>query len=213
MIPYGKLFRGIETWIVSNTIIIIAVMIFLGLLLAWIIALIGTMLKYANFTVTKTEHDLVISQGLLERRQITIPLKRIQAIRINENIVRQLLGLGTVFVESAGGSAKNQEGSKVMLLPLVKLNQIAPILEPFITDYQLNTSFTPVPKRARFRYLLRNSYWTIPIVLASLFFLKVWGLLSLILLGMVLVWAVMEYKDAGWSVDRAAVKSALPYHC
>ncbi|WP_342429209.1 PH domain-containing protein [Neobacillus sp. FSL H8-0543] len=201
LIPYGKIFRGIETWIVSNTIIVIAVMIFIGLLLAWIIALIGTMLKYANFTVTKTEHDLVISQGLLERRQITIPLKRIQAIRINENIVRQLLGLGTVFVESAGGSAKNQEGSKVMLLPLVKMNQIAPILEPFITDYQLNNSFTPVPERARVRYLFRNSYWTIPIVLASLFFWKVWGLLSLILLGMVLIWAVMEYKDAGWIIS------------
>ncbi|MDF2855209.1 MAG: hypothetical protein K0Q87_1060 [Neobacillus sp.] len=200
LIPYEKIFRGIETWIVSNTIIIIAVMIFLGLLLAWIIALIGTMLKYANFTVTKTEHDLVISQGLLERRQITIPLKRIQAIRINENIVRQLLGVGTVFVESAGGSAKNQEGSKVMLLPLVKMNKIAPILEPFITDYQLNTSFSPVPKRAKVRYLFRNSYWTIPIVLAALFFWKAWGLLSLILLGIVLLWALLEHKDAGWSV-------------
>jgi putative membrane protein len=200
LIPYGKIFHGIETWIVSNTIIIIAVMIFLGLLLAWIIALIGTMLKYANFTVSKTDHDLVISQGLLERRQITIPLKRIQAIRINENIVRQLLGVGTVFLESAGGSAKNQEGSKVMLLPLVKMDQIAPILEPFIKDYDFTTSFSPVPERARIRYLIRNSYWTIPIVIVSLFFWKVWGLLSLILLGIVLVWALMEYKDAGWSV-------------
>ena len=207
IIPYGKIFQGIETWIVSNTIIIIAVMVFLGLLLAWFIALIGTMLKYANFTVTKTEHDLVISQGLLERRQITIPLKRIQAIRINENIVRQLLGVGTVFVESAGGSAKNQEGSKVMLLPLVKMNQIVPILEPFITDYQLNTTFTPVPERARIRYLIRNSYWTIPIVIASLFFWKGWGLFSLILLGLVLIWAVMEYKDAGWSITGQQINT------
>ena len=179
-------------------------MVFLGLLLAWFIALIGTMLKYANFTVTKTEHDLVISQGLLERRQITIPLKRIQAIRINENIIRQLLGVGTVYVESAGGSAKNKEGSKVMLLPLVKMNQIVPILEPFITDYQHNTTFTPVPERARIRYLIRNSYWTIPIVIASLFFWKGWGLFSLILLGLVLIWAVMEYKDAGWRLQGSS---------
>ena len=78
-------------------LIIIAILVVFGFVLAWVIALIGTMLKYANFNVIKKEHDLVISQGLLERRQITIPLKRIQAIRINENIVRQWLGYGTVY--------------------------------------------------------------------------------------------------------------------
>ena len=84
-------FEGSKQLIVNN-LIFIAIIVFFGFVLAWIIALVGTMLKYANFHVMKTEHDLVISQGLLERRQITIPLKRIQEIQINENIVRQWLG-------------------------------------------------------------------------------------------------------------------------
>ena len=151
-IPYEKLFRGVEQWAVGN-IILIAIVVFAGFVVAWILALIGTMLKYANFNVMKTEHDLVISQGLLEKRQITIPLKRIQAIRINENIVRQWLGYGSVFVESAGGSARNKDGSKVLLLPLVKVQSIEQILKPYLTDYQWDPHFTPVPKRARSRYI------------------------------------------------------------
>lgn len=200
-IPYGRLFRGVEQLVVSN-LIIIAVFVFLGFVVAWIIALIGTMLKYANFNVMKTEHDLVISQGLLERRQITIPLKRIQAIRINENIVRQMLGYGAVIVESAGGSAKNQEGSKVLLLPLVKLKSIEQTLKPYLTEYQWTTSFTPVPKRAMSRYVFRSWFIIVPIIMISIVFLKAWGLLLLIVLALFTFWGILKYKDAGWSLDQ-----------
>jgi putative membrane protein len=200
-IPYEKVFRGIEQWAVSN-LILIALLIFAGIVIAWILALFGTMLKYANFHVTKTEHDLVISQGLLERRQITIPLTRIQAIRINENIVRQWLGYGSVSVDSAGGSASNKEGSKVLLLPLVKLKDIEHILGPYLTEYQFTSSFTSVPKRAMNRYIFRSWYIAVPVVVVSIVFLKVWGLLSLIILALVTFWGVLKYKDAGWSLEE-----------
>jgi putative membrane protein len=200
-IPYEKIFRGIEQWAVSN-LIFIAVLIFAGLIMAWILALFGTMLKYANFHVTKTEHDLVISQGLLEKRQITIPLTRIQAIRINENIVRQWLGYGSVSVESAGGSASNKEGSKVLFLPLVKLEDIEKTLGPYLTEYQFTSSFTAVPKRAMNRYIFRSWFIVVPLVVAAIVFLKVWGLLSLIILALVTFWGVLKYKDAGWSLEE-----------
>lgn len=200
-IPYEKVFRGIEQWAVSN-LILIAFLIFAGLIIAWILALFGTMLKYANFHVTKTEHDLVISQGLLEKRQMTIPLTRIQAIRINENIVRQWLGYGSVSVESAGGSASNKEGSRVLLLPLVKMQDIEQILGPYLTDYQFTSSFTSVPKRAMNRYIFRSWIIMVPLVVVSIVFLKVWGLLSLIILALVTFWGVLKYKDAGWSLDK-----------
>lgn len=200
-LPYEKLFRGVEQLAVSN-IVVIAILVFIGFLAAWIVALFGTMLKYANFQVVKTEHDLVISQGLLEKRQITIPLSRIQAIRINENIVRQWLGYGSVMVESAGGSASNKEGSKVLLLPLVKLQDIEKILGPVLTDYRFASSFTPVPKRAMNRYVFRSWIIIVPLVGASIVFLKVWGLLSLIILALVTIWGVLKYKDAGWRVEE-----------
>lgn len=201
LIPYEKVFRGFGKWAVGNVMLIV-VLVAVGLIVAWIIALIGTMLKYANFSVVKTEHELIITQGLLERRQITIPLKRIQAVRINENIVRQFLGYGSVIVESAGGSANNQEGSKVMLLPLVKITEISAILSPHLTDYQLNTRFTPAPKRARFRYLLRSWLWVVPVVVLSIVFLKAWGLLSFVLLGIITWWAILKFKDAGWYLEE-----------
>ena len=201
-IPYKRLFGGgIEKWALHN-LILISIFVFIGFFIAWIIALVMTTMKYANFSVVKTEKDIVISRGLLEKRQITIPLNRIQAIRISENNIRQILGYGTVYVESAGGSAANQEGANVTLLPIVKLQQIRSILEPYLPEYHFRYSFTPVPKRALLRYIVRSSFVVVPIVIVSLIFLKVWGLLSLLILAVVLGNAVLKYKAAGWSLDQ-----------
>ncbi|MEI2401171.1 PH domain-containing protein, partial [Paenibacillus phytohabitans] len=58
----------------------------------------------ANFTVVKRDEELFITRGLIEKKQTTIPLTRIQAIRIGENLIRQPFGYATVYIESAGGS-------------------------------------------------------------------------------------------------------------
>ena len=80
-IPYQKLFGNAEK-LATNSILFVVVMVFIGFLVLWIIAFLGMMLKYANFTVNKTEHDLIITQGLLEKRQMTFPLKRIQVVQL-----------------------------------------------------------------------------------------------------------------------------------
>ncbi|WP_223596325.1 PH domain-containing protein [Neobacillus bataviensis] len=201
LIPFQRLFGSFEKWAVHN-LFIIAIIVFLGFFLAWLIALVMTMLKYANFTVMKTEKDFVISQGLLEKRQITIPLNRIQAIRVSETLVRRFLGCGTVTIESAGGSNANLEGANVTLLPIVKVKQIQSIIEPHLPDYIFANSFNPAPKRAMWRYILRTWYFVIPIVLVSLIFLKVWGMLSFILLALVTNWAILKYKAAGWALNK-----------
>ena len=96
------------------------------------------MLKYAHFTVEKKEDELVISRGLLEKRQLTIPLKKIQGIRIVENIVRQPLGYATVYLEYAGGSIGEKDSLTVMLFPFIKKKYLQENLQRLIPDYETN---------------------------------------------------------------------------
>lgn len=199
-IPYKRLYSDAER-LIASSMMAAAVMILIGLFLIWIFAFIGMLLKYADFTVQKTEEDLMISQGLLARRKITIPLKRIQAVRISENIVRQLLGCATVYIESAGGSNVNKEGSRVMLLPLVKLDQVAPMINAALAEYNIVHSFEKAPKRAMIRYMIRSWLISVPIVAAAVLFFKEWGLLSLMLFAVMTCWAYFMYKDAGWNLE------------
>lgn len=200
-IPYKKLFGESEKAATGNIIFFVVILLF-ALLILWIISLIMVMLKYANFTVKKTETDLMITKGLLEKRQLTIPLNRIQMVLVSENILRQLFGLATVYIESAGGSHKNLEDAKVMMIPIMKREHIAAVIQPFLTDYKFITAFDPVPKRALRRYVLRSWYLAIPIVMVSLLFFKLWGLLSLLLLAAATLLAYLKYRDAGWHFEN-----------
>jgi len=201
IIPYERVFKGLEEFVTSG-LVFVSLVLFVGFLFAWLVALVTTMIKYANFTVRKVEEDLVITRGLLERRQFTIPIKRIQAIRISENVVRQPIGYATVIVESAGGSTVNEESSKVVLLPVIKKNKIQALIEPFLTEYQFNHDFKTVPKRSFVRYLFRGWIYVIPLIIVPILIFKLWGLLSILLLVFSSSWSYLKYKDAGWNINQ-----------
>ncbi|RSD21147.1 PH domain-containing protein [Mesobacillus subterraneus] len=200
-IPYEQIFDGVEHFVQSG-VIFVSIVVFIGFLLAWLIALLGTMLKYAHFTVRRVDQDLVITRGLLEKRQFTIPLKRIQAVRISENLIRQPLGFASAYVESAGGSALDQESSKVIILPIVKKSKIPGLLEPHLTDYHFRVDVSPAPARAYRRYLLRGWLFVLPVIIAAIWFLRPWGYSALVLLAISALWSYLVYKDAGWSLDQ-----------
>lgn len=199
LIPYDlvlKEFRGL----IANGIMFISLAIFLVLLLAWVVAIVGTILKYANYTVKKVEDDLIISRGLLEKRQLTIPLNRVQGILISENMVRQPFGLCSVYLESAGGSLEKNTSAKALLLPIIKKKEVASLLSPFFDDYHFTPDIVPAPNRALRRYMLRSFILPALMVIVSLVFFKPWGYFSLGFIPLAVCWAYLKYKDAGWNL-------------
>ncbi len=208
IIPYEKVFAGLEGFI-ANGIIFVSILVFIVFFIAWLIALIGSMLKYADFTLIKTEKELIVTRGLLEKRQMTIPLNRIQAIQFRENLIRQPLGLATVYIESAGGSIEDNESARLMILPIVKKARIAGLLKPHLSHYELQPGFFKAPKRALNRYLWRGFLWVLPFVAVPLLFFRPWGYFSLVLLILSLGWSYLKYRDAGW--DISSQQLALRY--
>lgn len=198
LIPYKTVFHELEEF-VANGVLVVSVIVFIGFLLAWIIAVLWMMIKYTDFTLKRVENDLIVTRGLLEKRQITVPLGRIQGIRISENFLRQPFGYASVYIESAGGSAMNAESAAVNILPLIKKARISQLIEDHIDGYDLEIQTTPAPKRALKRYIFRGWLVVIPIAIILIFFFKLWGALSLLLLPLSAFWSYLEYKDAGWS--------------
>lgn len=200
-IPYETLFKELESFI-SHGVILISVLVFIGFFLAWFAAIVGTMVRYAGFTIKKIENDVIITRGLLERKQLTIPLHRIQAIRVSENLIRQPLGLASVYVESAGGSAMKENSSQVLVLPLIRKGRIAPILDSLSGGYDLNVHLLPAPRRAFPRYVMKGWLLMLPFIVVPIGFFNPWGYLALLLLPASTLWSIVVYKDAGWGMNH-----------
>ncbi len=54
-------------WAIGLGIVILIVMGIVALLLLWLLGIAGTMIKYGNFTITKSDDELFITRGLLEK--------------------------------------------------------------------------------------------------------------------------------------------------
>ncbi|RDI39872.1 PH domain-containing protein [Falsibacillus pallidus] len=199
VIPYQKVFNQMNK-AVHSSVILVVFAVFFGLLLAWLFSIVVTMLKYSRFTIRKTADDLIITRGLLEKKQLTIPLKRIQAIRIVENIARQPFGFATVYIDSAGGSVKEADSASVMVLPIIKKKKIPMLAEQFFPDYQMEAGLTKLPNRALGSYIVRESVRVlIPAAVVSIVFWP-WGSLALIVLAAAALIGVWKYKSAGWNI-------------
>ncbi|MBB2479825.1 PH domain-containing protein [Bacillus sp. APMAM] len=199
LIPYKKLFNEAGAFIQGGIFFVIS-MIFLGLLIAWVISVLITFLKYCDFTVSEIEKDIIISRGLLEKRKITIPLNRIQAIRVSENPIRGLLGYTSVFIESAGGNVEDKESRNILLLPMVKKESFAEILHRFLKDYHFSVKFKKPPLQARVNYLKREIIKVAPIIVILIIIFKTYGLFSLFLLLYPIIIGHFRYHSSGWHI-------------
>ncbi|MCA1716426.1 MAG: PH domain-containing protein, partial [Actinobacteria bacterium] len=180
---------------------------FLFLLLAvalfsWMLAILGTVLTHAGFTLSRSPDGkyLHIKRGLLERHESTVPLARIQAIRVVEGVLRQPFGLAALRVESAGFGA--ERGVSTILFPLLPRGEVGKFLRVAVPEFAAPLDhLEPLPGRARRRYAFRSA---LPVLVlaapyAVLFFS--WGLAGLFLALPAALYGLLRYQAAGHRLD------------
>lgn len=178
--------------------------------IAWTLAIVSTILTFANFSLRRDGDHLLISAGLLDRRRSTIPLTRIQAVTISEGMLRQPFGLATVRIESAGYGGQTTESG--VLFPIIRTSEIPDFLTTVVPEIATTLSTTTSrwqrpPARARRRYTLAQVWRLIPFVVVTVGLavpLPIpwwWGLGILILSPFGALYGLWEYRDAGWMVD------------
>lgn len=194
--------------VVETGVILIVLVVFVGLVIAWMLSVVWTMISYFDFKVTVEQERIVISRGLLEKKRMTIPLNRVQAVQIIENPLRQLFGFATVRIESAGGSdGEKGQGltASVRLFPIIKkqsmyepLQQLFPHL---VVEQSRGTSFQS-PKKARAFFYRLNFIWFVPTVVAASYFLFPYGLFALLIVLPIVAIGIWRHQTARAHIDN-----------
>ncbi|KHE67760.1 PH domain-containing protein [Halobacillus sp. BBL2006] len=198
-LPIGAIYGRILDWIQIG-VLIVAFTALVVLLIAYAISILLTIFRYANFTVLLDNEDLIITRGWLEKKQMTIPLNRIQGLRMDENLIRQPFGYASVTLISAGGGLQNDSDQQLRVLPFIKKREIQHVLKNIMDDYDLEVNWNRPPKKAKPRYMMRHSWfaWLAVIPLSIFFFpfglLSIFGALAFTGIGL------LAFHDAGWEV-------------
>ena len=180
VISEEQMMRFLETNMPQSTSATIVVMSVIAVVaISWLLSFLSTIITYYDFKVEVRENDLLISKGLLERTQLTIPYNRIQAVQIREEILRQPFGYASLVIESAGYG--EDQGNSNTLFPLIAKGRMYDFIREVIPEYDVEVeNSVEISNTGLRRYLLR----------------MVW--VSLIIIG--LVWGMVPYGVYSWFV-------------
>ncbi len=212
-----QVIEWIETYADGVTADIWITLAVVAVLAAWLLSVFGTLLRYSGFTLSRNDRELHIRRGLFEKKHITIPYHRIQAVRVVEGILRQPLGFAMVYVENAGFG--DEGGKTTVVSPLMRKQELETFLKEMLTDYDVHLPGVKPPRRAFLRYQIKT---VVPaLLLASV---GAWYFGALWLIPVILMTAgvigYVRYRDAAAGFDgehgfmrfRRLARSTVVFH-
>jgi putative membrane protein len=181
-----------------RSLALIAILALVAIVAVFAVSVLATAVTFWNFTLTQQGQNIGVRRGLLEQRSDTIPLQRIQAVRIEQNLLRRAFGLAAMKIEVAGraGSSGDQRQTDVVL-PVGSLERARQLADRLLGEDAAHTPLASMPTAARTRRMLR----TVPVgVVAALpGFVDPRGFAGGLVILPLLAFAVAAYRALGWA--------------
>ena len=198
----GNLAERLTEALLPRTVFAILLFVLAFVLFAWVLAILGTVLAHAGFTLSRSSDGkyLHIKRGLFSRYETTVPLARIQAIKVVEGVLRQPFGLAAVRVESAGFA--EERGVSTILFPLLPRKEAEEFVRAAAPSFAAPLEdLESLPACARRRYAFRAA---LPVLLVSapvVIFFFPWGLSVLLFALPAALYGLLRHRAAGNSFD------------
>jgi putative membrane protein len=212
-IPQSYLDKAVESF--STIPLMVGIGIAAGLfLLTWALSAIVFVIQFANFSVRRFEDRLEISWGVLKKNHVIVKLHRLQAVVVQQGLLRQPFGLCTMLVEVAGGGAKENE--KISLLhPLIRRKEVEAFLNDILPEYHMPLASVVLPKRALRRYLFRSTVPMAVLISITITAFHFWDLpyswVSLLLIIPALLLGLSRFRNGSLSVEEDQLSLRFRY--
>ena len=105
----------------------------LTVLVVWFgLAAIAGVVKHYGFEMRRTGPDLRVRRGLFERREGSMPVRRLQAVVVAQSIVRRALGFASVALQSGGQATGTSGGVARIDVPLLAAAGVEPLVRSLL---------------------------------------------------------------------------------
>lgn len=134
---------------------------------AWLLSIVGALAAYWDFVLEHTGGELRKRYGWLDRREVTIPLARVQALRIEASWMRRPLGYASLKIETAGGGpGEARRGGAEAFLPLARVGEIPRLTSAVFGDFE---SYNGIEFRRVHSFAIRRALvrYSLPVLLLA----------------------------------------------
>lgn len=187
---------------VSGALLVGAALVLGFLVLGWLVSIFVAVVRFWGFTLTRAGDDLHREYGLFSRHHSTVPLKRVQAVRIEQTLLRRPLGLAALKIETAGagpGQRRDGQGSGAeAYVPITRRDDVGRLIRAVFEDARFEAvEMHAVHPASRRRSFVRLA---VPIAMAAVV-VTVFDPLGLALAGLLVpawLFARAQYRARAW---------------
>ncbi|QJD87246.1 PH domain-containing protein [Cohnella herbarum] len=169
-----------------------------ALLLAWVLSIGLYVWKYAGFKLERNGDRITVSHGLLEKRQLTFSVAKVQAVLFVEGLLRKPLGRGEVRLLVV----QSDKETSVMLHPYLKADELEGLLASLMPDVK-PIAPTIVPEGKAWLAFVRWKAIVTGVAAAGLIygfgFALAWP--ALLLLPLVAWWGYAQFRSEAAGTD------------
>jgi putative membrane protein len=134
------------------------------LLLSRVFSIIWAQVRLQGYSLVQVGEDLRAEYGLFTRVTATVPIRRIQAVKIRDTPLHRLLGRAAISVVTAGGGRSEAEKAgqhREWIAPIIRRADIPGFVAALLPGTDLSgLDWQPVHPRALRRALVRSSFGT-----------------------------------------------------
>lgn len=91
---------------------IITTLVIISMIISLIASMVATILRYFDFTLKRSHADLQAKWGLLQIKQLIIPLRKIQVMQWNSNFLRSRMGISIMRIRESVNISENVSDNK-----------------------------------------------------------------------------------------------------
>jgi putative membrane protein len=140
---------------------VLAAVVWLGLAAA------SSVVTDFGFTLARVGGDLVVRRGLLERREAVLPIARLQVVRVEESLLRRVLGLASVRIQSAGRTGGGDQTASRLAIPVLPRSDVNRVVGELLPAAAPLPRLLAPPPAARRRAVRRGVLEAAPLVVVA----------------------------------------------
>ncbi|MCR8657056.1 PH domain-containing protein [Paenibacillus endoradicis] len=175
---------------------LIIALVVVVMLFVWLLSIVLYVIKFGDYHITRSKEQLSIKYGLLEKKSYVFNEGKVQAVIMDENPIRQLLGYAELKVQVITSDANKEQ---LVIHPFLRKKDMSEIIEKLIPsrNIKIQEKLSGVPIKGLITYALLPMIVVTVVCVISIWFWQFNGLWMMLLYPTIMLWVNSCRVSAG----------------
>jgi putative membrane protein len=186
---------------------LIAAIVILLVISSITFGIVKVYLQYGKYEISSDVERIYIRQGVLEETSFSIFKGNVQAVAIEQSMLKRMLGIAEVKLISAGSLA-DDDVEISSLYPFLPKDRAYEMITEMLPSYRITKQLSKLPRQSLWMRMIRPVWFWVPAAIALIYFKpEVWGLqqawwLAVIVLCLVVyTFVFFDYKNTRYTLS------------